>query len=223
MRRSYNLETDTTDFFHIFNGMTFEMLSSIIYGNESISVSDRPALFSYLEADVNFKQSIDHQNITNQQFIKMGLIGAVPTCKLIDYESVFTFEMIYIFLDQQLYSSKDYEPIELRIAKFSESWDNSQSQPVIKSLSDILKIIALSFKLDLISMQVLGQEVVKMEIQMRDLDARRLVVFHDGDQNGSIFRMRGIQQYQPNNDDCLTNSNTNNDDEWMYFTLKDQA
>ncbi|TNV82006.1 hypothetical protein FGO68_gene9690 [Halteria grandinella] len=207
MSRKYNQQTAQYDYFQNFKGMTFDMLSSIIYGKDSSNISDKPVSFSQLEADVNFSQSIDHPIITDQQKLKMGLIGAVPACKLTDYESEFSFEMLFKFLDSQVDSSKDYEPIELKIAKFSESW--AQPQNASMSFQDKLKEIALSLNLEVPSIQQSEKEM-RMEIQMKNKIARKLVVIYDRNQEGSMFRLKEFQEYFLNNDEISTIPNLNN-------------
>ncbi|TNV73310.1 hypothetical protein FGO68_gene7377 [Halteria grandinella] len=198
--------------------MTFELLSGIICGQDTFNVS--PQQFSYLQADVNFMQSIDQPQISVQQQLKMGLIGGVPICKLTDYESEFSFKIIYIFLKYQLASSIANQPIELKIAKFSETWPQSKQNITIISFYDLLRTIAHKFKLELTSIQTIGKDMLRIEIKFNKKQSRQLVVFYDGKQTRSMFRICGIKEEQFKYDDSLVIPKSESDHEYVCFQFQ---
>ncbi|TNV87257.1 hypothetical protein FGO68_gene16297 [Halteria grandinella] len=193
-KSTFNKMINTTVYSYLCKGMTFEMLSSIIYGKDSVSVSDIPALFTHLEADVNFKHSIDQPQISVQQQLKMGLIGAVRICKLTDYETEFSFEMLSTFLESQINNSKDYQPIELRIAKLNDKIDLNQKWPGLYSLQETIRMIAQKVNLEITSIQVTGNDMLKLGIKIKEKQARQLALTYDGKQKWSMFRINGIQE-----------------------------
>ncbi|TNV73262.1 hypothetical protein FGO68_gene5301 [Halteria grandinella] len=148
MNRDYDFRNNSIVYTQKFNGLTFETLSSIIYDKESLKSQKCP--ISFVEADVNFNQSIDYPKVVPKKLKMMASIGAVPICKLTDYESLFSFEMMYIFLHSisQLQFTQAYSPIELRIAKFSDHLSPCEIMPIMKSFSELLAKIAHQVELE---------------------------------------------------------------------------
>ncbi|TNV83125.1 hypothetical protein FGO68_gene3545 [Halteria grandinella] len=185
-----------------FKGLTINFVSNMINGKDSIKLAELVVPIQHLEADVNFKESLEilkpkqsKQFILRQQ-AQMASIGLIPICKLRDYESVFSFSILYQFLESvnKAPNSQLLSPIELRICKFSDLTSRYSHDEPQTNLGKQLKALADWSNLQISSIGANGSDGFVMQLEMNKTTGRGLTLYYDGCQQGSKIEIFGFNQ-----------------------------
>ncbi|TNV79278.1 hypothetical protein FGO68_gene17073 [Halteria grandinella] len=186
---------------HAFNGLSMITLSSMLYGQLTFKLSDKASSIEHLEADVNFRHSFDncYQNFKyflKQMQLRMASIGTITICKLTDYESVLSFEIIYLLLLSvaQLEYTHKFPPIELRVAKFSYRSDKYDPEFSKMKISDTLSAYMGEMKLDITSIEEnMDRKKVIIRMRLSNQIAREMKLIVDRSKEGSIFEIANAE------------------------------